>query len=104
LTSNVANAKQRDATTRRRASKKPAGCEVVERSKLKMIVPMSSKNQVLTALELAQYLRIHPTTVYKLAKRGDLPAFKVGGDWRFNRASIEKWLEGRKNRFPDNFG
>ena len=69
-----------------------------------MIVPMSSKNQVLTALELAQYLRIHPTTVYKLAKRGDLPAFKVGGDWRFNRASIEKWLEGRKNRFPDNFG
>lgn len=70
----------------------------------KMTVPKSSKNQVLTALELAKYLRIHPTTVYKLAKRGELPAFKVGGDWRFNRTSIEKWLESRKNQFPDNLG
>lgn len=70
----------------------------------KMTVPKSSKNQVLTALELAKYLRIHPTTVYKLAKRGELPAFKVGGDWRFNRTSIEKWLESRKNQFPDNPG
>jgi excisionase family DNA binding protein len=64
----------------------------------------SSKSQVLTALELARYLRIHPTTVYKLAKRGELPAFKVGGDWRFNRASIEQWLETRKNQFADNPG
>jgi excisionase family DNA binding protein len=71
---------------------------------MKMKVDKSSKSQVLTALELAMYLRIHPTTVYKLAKRGELPAFKVGGDWRFNRASIEKWLESRKNRFPDNPG
>ena len=69
-----------------------------------MKVGKSSKSQVLTALELAKYLRIHPTTVYKLAKRGELPAFKVGGDWRFNRASIEKWLESRKNRFSDNLG
>jgi excisionase family DNA binding protein len=69
-----------------------------------MKVGKSSESQVLTALELAGYLRIHPTTVYKLAKRGELPAFKVGGDWRFNRASIEKWLESRKNQFPDNLG
>ena len=71
---------------------------------MKMTLPKLSKIQVLTALELAKYLRIHPTTVYKLAKRGELPAFKIGGDWRFNRASIEKWLESRKNRFPDNLG
>jgi len=66
-----------------------------------MKVSKSSKSQVLTALELASYLRIHPTTVYKLAKRGELPAFKVGGDWRFNRVSIEKWLESRKNQWSD---
>jgi excisionase family DNA binding protein len=69
-----------------------------------MKVDKSPKSQVLTALELAEFLRIHPTTVYKLAKKGELPAFKVGGDWRFNRASIEKWLETRKNQFPDNLG
>jgi excisionase family DNA binding protein len=64
-----------------------------------MKLPKSSRSEVLTALELASYLRIHPTTVYKLAKRGELPAFKVGGDWRFDRASIESWLESRKNRW-----
>ena len=69
-----------------------------------MKVSKLSKSQVLTALELAKYLRIHPTTVYKLAKRGQLPAFKVGGDWRFNRTSIEKWLESRKNQFQDDLG
>lgn len=60
-----------------------------------------SKDQVLTALELASHLRIHPTTVYKLAKKGELPGFKVGGDWRFNRTSIEKWLESRKNSWTE---
>lgn len=69
---------------------------------MKMKVGKLPKSQVLTALELAGYLRIHPTTIYKLAKKGELPAFKVGGDWRFNRASIEKWLESRKNQFSDN--
>jgi excisionase family DNA binding protein len=69
-----------------------------------MKVRSSSESPVLTALELAKYLRIHPTTVYKLAKRGELPAFKVGGDWRFNRASIERWLETRKNQFPHSRG
>jgi excisionase family DNA binding protein len=71
---------------------------------VKMKVRNWPESPVLTALELAKYLRIHPTTVYKLAKRGELPAFKVGGDWRFNRASIEKWLETRKNQFPHNRG
>jgi excisionase family DNA binding protein len=66
-----------------------------------MKVGKGSTTEVLTALELASYLRIHPTTVYKLAKRGELPAFKVGGDWRFKRSSIEKWLESRKNRWTD---
>ena len=69
-----------------------------------MKVSKPSKSQVLTALELASYLRIHPTTVYKLAKRGELPAFKIGGDWRFNRVSIEKWLESRKNQWTDKPG
>jgi excisionase family DNA binding protein len=71
---------------------------------MKMKVRSSWESPVLTALELAKYLRIHPTTVYKLAKRGELPAFKVGGDWRFNRASIEQWLETCKNQFPHNRG
>lgn len=46
---------------------------------------------VMTLEEVAQYLRVHPSTIYRLVKRGKLPAFKVGSDWRFNLESIDIW-------------
>ncbi len=46
---------------------------------------------VLALRELARYLKVHPNTVYRLAQRGLIPAFKVGSDWRFNRESIDRW-------------
>jgi len=46
-------------------------------------------NEVLTVAEVAAFLRVNRSTVYKLIRRGELPAFKVGSDWRFNRAQIE---------------
>jgi excisionase family DNA binding protein len=48
-------------------------------------------NQIMTVRELSEYLRVHPTTVYRLLKLGKLPAFKVGSDWRFNSESIDHW-------------
>jgi excisionase family DNA binding protein len=48
--------------------------------------------KVLTLQEVAKYLRVHPSTVYRLAKRGQIPAFKLGSDWRFNLESIDEWL------------
>jgi excisionase family DNA binding protein len=38
--------------------------------------------RVLTVRELAGYLRVHQSTVYRLLRAGKLPAFKVGSDWR----------------------
>jgi excisionase family DNA binding protein len=57
-------------------------------------------DEILTAQEVANFLRILPSTIYRLAKRGDLPALRVGvgGDWRFSRASFEEWLESRKQK------
>lgn len=46
---------------------------------------------VLTLEEVARYLRVHPSTIYRLLKKKELPAFKVGSDWRFNLASIDHW-------------
>ena len=46
------------------------------------------KEEVMTAEEIAEYLRIHPYTVRRLARAGKLPGFKVGGQWRFNRNQI----------------
>jgi excisionase family DNA binding protein len=47
---------------------------------------------VMTLEEVAEYLRVHPSTVYRLLKDRNIPAFKVGSDWRFNIDSIEKWV------------
>jgi len=46
---------------------------------------------VLTLEEVANYLRVHPSTVYRLLKKRGIPAFKVGSDWRFNLESIDHW-------------
>jgi excisionase family DNA binding protein len=48
---------------------------------------------VLTLEEVAGYLRVHPSTIYRLLKKKKLPAFKVGSDWRFNLESIDRWRE-----------
>jgi excisionase family DNA binding protein len=55
--------------------------------------PKSVKElRVLTVRELAGYLRVHQTTVYRLLKEQKLPAVRVGADWRFNRDAIERWM------------
>jgi excisionase family DNA binding protein len=48
---------------------------------------------VMTVKELADYLRVNPTTVYRLLRRRQLPGFRVGSEWRFNRAAIEQWQQ-----------
>ena len=49
-------------------------------------------SQVMTVPEVAAYLKLARSTVYKLAQSGELPGRKVGGKWRFARKGLEKWL------------
>ncbi len=51
----------------------------------------NENSRVLTVKELSDYLKVHPSTIYRQLKRGRLPAFKVGSDWRFNIESIVRW-------------
>jgi len=53
---------------------------------------------VLTVNELCDYLKVHSSTIYRLLKTGQLPAFRVGSDWRFNVEEIERWLTEREKR------
>ncbi|MBV8134095.1 MAG: helix-turn-helix domain-containing protein [Deltaproteobacteria bacterium] len=46
----------------------------------------------LLAVEVAKHLKVHPSTVHKMAKRGELPGFKIGTEWRFDRGQIEEWI------------
>jgi len=54
-------------------------------------------DDVMTLREVAEYLRIHQTTLYRLIKRGKIPAFRVGSDWRFNREQINRWMAQQQN-------
>jgi excisionase family DNA binding protein len=46
---------------------------------------------ILTLEDCAKYLRVHPSTIYRLVKKKEIPAFKVGRAWRFTRKSIDRW-------------
>jgi excisionase family DNA binding protein len=52
-------------------------------------------DEILTISELADLLKIAQKTVYALSQRREIPAFKVGGQWRFSRAAIDAWIEMR---------
>jgi excisionase family DNA binding protein len=41
--------------------------------------------------ELADYLRVHVTTIYRLLASKQLPGFRIGSEWRFNRSQIDDW-------------
>ena len=46
----------------------------------------------MTLEEVAAFLRVHQSTVYRLLRTRSIPAFKMGSDWRFNQESIERWI------------
>ncbi len=50
-------------------------------------------SRVLTVQEVSSYLRVHPSTIYRMLKKNQLPAFRVGSDWRFTVEAIDKWRE-----------
>lgn len=49
--------------------------------------------ETLTPNEIAKMLRIHPFSVTRLARQKKLPAFKVGGVWRFRKDQFEDWID-----------
>ena len=54
--------------------------------------PMASDREFLTAREVGNLLRVHPTTVYKLVRQGKIPSFRIGSYWRFRTDLIERWM------------
>lgn len=56
---------------------------------------MARKDEVLTLEELAEYLKLSKSTVYKLVGEDKIPGQKIGKRWRFSRAAIDEWLRGR---------
>jgi excisionase family DNA binding protein len=56
---------------------------------------------VMTARDVATFLDVDEITVYRLARKGELPAFKVGGQWRFDRNTLDQWMTQRMEQRVD---
>jgi excisionase family DNA binding protein len=56
--------------------------------------------QLLTLEQVADYLNVDKFTVYRLLNDKQLPAFKVGNQWRFKRKLLENWLMKNSNVNP----
>lgn len=54
---------------------------------------MGLNKEVLSAQEAADLLGAHVETIRRMARKGSLPAYKLGKDWRFNKASLLSWSQ-----------
>ncbi|WP_416546099.1 helix-turn-helix domain-containing protein [Limnohabitans sp. DCL3] len=52
----------------------------------------TAENAIMTIGEVADYLKVTERTIYRLAGAKQIPAFKVGGSWRFSKADIDGWI------------
>lgn len=53
----------------------------------------TSEDEILTIKQVASYLKVTERTIYRLAAAKSIPAFKVGGTWRFSRTDIDSWIK-----------
>lgn len=58
-------------------------------------MPSESDSNIFTVAEVATYLKLPVSTVYRLAERREIPGHKVGRQWRFQRPVIDDWLRRR---------
>lgn len=53
-------------------------------------------DEILTLPEVAELLKVADKTAYTMAQKGELPAFKVRGQWRFKMVDMDRWIEEQK--------
>lgn len=53
------------------------------------------KSELMTATETCRYLKITPRTLYRYLQGRQIPAFKLGKEWRFVRSDLEQWIRER---------
>jgi excisionase family DNA binding protein len=56
-----------------------------------------SSIQLLTLSEAASILKISKRTLQRMIQNGQIPAFKVGGQWRISESRFEEWVQAEKS-------
>ena len=59
------------------------------------------QEKLLTAEQVARYLKVDKFTVYRLVAQKKIPAFKVGNQWRFKKNLLDEWLDKNSNLAPE---
>jgi len=62
------------------------------------VATASTDGDILTLDEVAAYLKSGKRTIYRLAAAQEIPAFKVGGTWRFKRSELDRWIDKNSNQ------
>jgi len=52
----------------------------------------------MTLEEVAQYLQVSKDSIYRMARKGEIPASKIGNLWRFKKKEIDEWMRNNRNR------
>jgi excisionase family DNA binding protein len=53
----------------------------------------TNNDEIMTIDELAVYVKVSKSTLYKLVQGGKVPGQKIGKHWRFRRETIDRWLD-----------
>ena len=65
------------------------------------MVTRAPKTDILMIKDVAEYLKVTERTIYRLAAAKKIPAFKVGGSWRFSRTDIDRWIQHQSSAMLD---
>jgi len=60
--------------------------------------PFNDIGKIMNIREVAEYLKLHNFTVYRLAQQGKIPFSKIGKQWRISRDLLEKWVNQESER------
>ena len=55
----------------------------------------------MTLAEAAKMLQVSKRTLLRMIQQKEVPAFKVGGQWRLRESQFRKWVEHKENRVSE---
>ena len=67
---------------------------------LAMTTDYASQPAIWNSIEAAEYLRIHPRTLTRMARNGEIPCIQIGRLWRFRQSDLDAWLTRKVNSGP----
>jgi excisionase family DNA binding protein len=85
-------------TTKRPAKRPSRAAEVEQKPDASSGMSSEMSSEIMTLREVAEYLACHPVTIYRLAQNREIPAFRLGGNWRFKRSELGQWIAQRQRR------